>query len=64
MNFQDRSLTDEQSNHDKIYTAREEVLSGIHIVPRQSCIQFMFGDNWPIIPQGIKTYHNEPGILG
>ena len=54
MNFQDRSLTDEQSNYDKIYTAREEVLSGIHIVPRQSCIQFMFGDNWPIILQGHR----------
>ena len=48
MNFQAHLLTDEQSNHDKIYTAQEEILLGIHIVPRQSCIPFMLRDNWPI----------------
>ena len=52
MNFQAHLLTDEQSNHDKIYTAQEDILPGIHIVPWQSCIPFMFGDNWPIMPQG------------
>ena len=52
MNFQANLLTVEQSNHDKIYTAIEEILSEIQIVPRQSCIPIMFGDNWPIILQG------------
>ena len=56
MNFQDGSLTDEQSNHDKIYTAQEEILLGIHIVPRQSCILFMLRDNWPIAYRKVIVF--------
>ena len=37
MSFQAHLLTDELFNHCKIDTAKEEVLSGIHIVPWQSC---------------------------
>ena len=45
MNFQAHYYW--QINHDKIYTHtdQEGILSGIHIVPRQSCTQFISGDN-------------------
>ena len=52
MNFQARLLIDELLTHDKIYSAQEEISSGIHIVPWQSCIPFMFGDDRPITLQG------------
>ena len=52
MNFQAHLLTDELLNHDKIYTADEEILSRIHIVPWQSFTPFMFEDDLQNIPQG------------
>ena len=50
MNFQALLSTDELLNQN-LYCLKGDFV-GIDIVPWQSGTPFMFGDNWPIIPQG------------